>query len=567
MSFNKDDFYFIHKKFISKSIEELQFEEVLKIDCIKDHFSLDTKDNISYHFKAEYGVWDNIQIDAKTLSKYKNGQQQVNFTVYDFFKEIQHICEMSDDTLSKFLEEANQTIFSDLKLLDNNKLSMKELITKDYLFVEQTLFGHPKLIMNKGRIGWGQDEIIKYAPEFRSSFQLMWVAVSKEIVDSGFSKDYSNQDLYSAFLDLKATKDIDLDAYHIMAIHPWQWNKYIKNQFIKEIINSQIIKLGFIGDEFSPQASIRTLSSISKDNKLDIKLSLSILNTSCVRGIPGKYISDGYKISECLGQIIQEDSFLKDKVEILKEVGAIKVKSDIFDDLEKASYRYKELLGCIWRESVNQKINKFEKAIPTASLFYKNQTGSFMAKLIKESKLSSDLWLKKYFEVVVLPLYHLQIEHGLGLVSHGQNTILVLEENVPHRLIIKDFHGDLRISKKSKHLKTSAFRVLDSLNPEHLIHDLITGHFITVLRYVSRVLKDFEMISEKSFYKILGECILDYHAEHSPMDDSISLLREHFEKILVNKVRFIAGYNETSLRLKPLLGKELSNPLAKGASL
>ena len=130
--------------------------------------------------------------------------------------------------------------------------------------------------------------------------------------------------------------------------------------------------------------------------------------------------------------------------------------------------------------------------------------------------------------------------------------------------MIKDFHGDLRIANDSSHLfSQKGFDKLDQLPPEYLIHDLYTGHFITVLRYVSRVLEEEKLLKEESFYQILGQVVENYHQLQKNIPDSVNLLRENFERVLVNKVRFIAGYDETSERLRPVLGKEIINPLIK----
>lgn len=156
---------------------------------------------------------------------------------------------------------------------------------------------------------------------------------------------------------------------------------------------------------------------------------------------------------------------------------------------------------------------------------------------------------------------HLQTVHGLGLVSHGQNIIAVLKNGMPVRVLIKDFHGDLRISEQSIHRDKSEFNVLTRLKPEHLIHDLYTGHFITVLRYVSKVLREIFQITESNFYKLIAKEIHAYQQSYGILDKSVDLLRPEFEKVLVNKVRFIHGYDESHTRLTPLLGKNIKNPL------
>ena len=49
------------------------------------------------------------------------------------------------------------------------------------------------------------------------------------------------------------------------------------------------------------------------------------------------------------------------------------------------------------------------------------------------------------FKHVVVPIYHLMAKYGVGIVAHGQNVTLVLEDNFPAGCLIKDFHGDLRL--------------------------------------------------------------------------------------------------------------------------
>ena len=47
------------------------------------------------------------------------------------------------------------------------------------------------------------------------------------------------------------------------------------------------------------------------------------------------------------------------------------------------------------------------------------------------------------------------------------------------------------------------------------------------------------------------------------IDISVDLRKSEFEKILVNKVRFVSGYSETSQRLRPILGNNIKNPIAR----
>jgi len=557
-TYHKSNYDSVQEALIVKSIEELSFEEIFKVDRVGDVYSFIVNKDITYKFQAHIGIWNNIQIKKNSLKKYIKNKEVSDMTIQSFFIEVQEICGIDDHTLSQYLEEANQTIFSELRVQKNlESINLDEL---NYNYIDQLLPGHPKLIMNKGRIGFDKDDLEKFAPEFSSSFKLRWLAINKKILKYGISKDINRYDLVPSEI-IKTYKNLDFENFLICPVHPWQWSKYLNIQFLEEIIQGNIIDLGEIGDKYTPQASIRTLSNISDDNAYDIKLSLSILNTSCVRGIPAKYIENGHHISSFVSKIVKEDPFLKTKIDVLEEVAAVNVKNHYFDQLKNSSYRYHELFGCVWRQSVKSKLSGNEIAIPTAALVIENSKMVLIKDLIERSNLSAKEWIHSYFNTIVLPLYHLQVEHGLGLVAHGQNIILVLENFVPKRLIIKDFHGDLRLSNNSKYREEKYMSSLDILPSEHLIHDLITGHFITLLRYLSRICQEQDLLSEVEFYHELGSMVVSYNSKNRKVDNLNNLLKRKIEKILVNKVRFIAGYTETNNRLRPMLGTEMTNPL------
>ena len=175
-------------------------------------------------------------------------------------------------------------------------------------------------------------------------------------------------------------------------------------------------------------------------------------------------------------------------------------------------------------------------------------------------------WLRAYFKTVVIPLYHLQLKYGLGLVAHGQNIVVRLTNFVPSGLFLKDFQGDLRISQarpsSSPLLKTLQSH-LDSLPPHYLIHDLITGHFVTVLRFISEVAFLSDGFSEIHFYQILAEELKKYLQEHASLefDQDLGIFEKKYQRVLLNKVRFKIGYADSAERPLPMLGSQLSNPM------
>jgi aerobactin synthase len=569
MSDCRELYFKLNLNLIIKSIEELSFEEVLSIKPKNDgNFEL-SLENVKYTFRAKKGIWNNFHLIPGSIEKIVGDKKIDYYTAADFFIEVQQVAQIPDKTLAGYIEEANQTIYSD-QLLNRHwsKLRIEDLLNFSFIELEQILPGHPKIIMNKGRIGWGQDEIKKYAPESRSSFQLFWTAIANKELSKGVDEEL--QDWIMTLFSEQEKKLIDtkvprLDRFQLIPVHPWQWQRFIISQYFESIQEGVIIPLGIMGPKLTPQSSIRTLSFFFS-KKFDLKLSLSILNTSCIRGLPLKYTEIGYDISRYLEQVIVQDQVLSG-MELLKEVGSYGLKHKDFEKISQCSYHYKEFLGCVWRESVTSKLEKKQWAIPTSSLLFQLNNESFIAEIIKRSGLSVKNWLKSYFEVVLVPLYHLQMEHGLGLVAHGQNIILILEGYRPKKVVIKDFQGDLRVSIDSKHLAQNGGNLslkLDRLPPEYLIHDLITGHILSLMRYLSRVVSDKHLMSEQDFYCLMGETIHKYEQKQNWRKVKKSLLlRPEFEKILVNRVRFAIGYSESQERPKPSLGTSLINPMYK----
>jgi aerobactin synthase len=203
----------------------------------------------------------------------------------------------------------------------------------------------------------------------------------------------------------------------------------------------------------------------------------------------------------------------------------------------------------------------------TGALSYLDENGkSLIGFLIEKSSLSIEEWLEKYFKKIVIPLYHLQSQYGIGLVAHGQNTILKLKNGAPSGLIIKDFQGDLRLnenlpSETRKYFPEYVIEKLDSLPADYIIYDLITGHFISVLRFISQALFLSHGYKEENFYSLLGLIIGDYENEYLTKSKVPSLLTLNYYRVLLNKVRFEIGYQDSTQRPKPQLGSLILNPL------
>lgn len=569
----------VNRKLMAKSLGELSYEGILKpVQVSETEFRVDLKSGVVYLFSAWLGIWDHLRVQPQSIRRIQNQQQDQGEEAAQFFIDAQSDLEMTDVTLGNFLEEMQSTLFSDLKILAKNSLmSVDKLASLDGNEIQTYLDGHPKILLNKGRMGWGVSDLDKYSPESAEACQLHWIAILKEKSIFGLQQGFQLQDLYDASLTNSArtafestlkSRGLKPDDYYFIPVHPWQWDRIVQIQFAGPIAYQHIVSLGLEGDFYRPQISLRTLSNVSRPKNLDLKLSVSVLNTSAVRGIPSRYMTSSPEVSSIVARICTDDSILrKAGTEVLEEKAGLSFQQPFFQQVKGAPYRYQESLGVIWRESVFSKLQGDELGINTGSLFHQDLAGkSLIGAYIQRSGLSVSVWLKHYFEVVVIPLYHLQLKYGIGLVAHGQNIVLKMKNFVPSGVLIKDFQGDLRISNQMKDHPLGKWSAsLDSLPPEHLIHDLITGHLLTVLRFVSEALQESEGFIEKKFYEILAGTVQDYLAQQPDIPGSLNLLNPQLHRVLLNKVRFKIGYADSAERPLPMLGMELLNPLSPEA--
>lgn len=545
-----------NRNLIAKAIRELVFEQVLSLKELATTFRIK-----SWEFTGEVGIWGDLRVDPMSI------QNSGELSAAQFFIDIQDDLEIDDILLANFLEELHNTLYADLTILKkNSKTTLGELCKLDGEALQAFLHGHPKLILNKGRIGFNENDHRDFAPENQVATKLFWAAIRKselKLSDASFTPESFGSADQARLKLVFQEQQLALEDYFLMPFHPWQWERFICMQFAGEIANKTIIPLGEMGDLYLPQISLRTMRNASDSKKLDIKLPLTVLNTSAIRGLSSKYATLGTKLTALLEDICAKDPLLKN-TQTLAEIGGAFYEHPYFKKVKNAPYRYHEFIGAIWRESSLSKAGTNEKVLLTGSLTHQDLNGkSLLVHLIQRSKKTASEWIKAYAQEVILPLYHLQTTYGIGLVAHGQNVMVKLKDNFPVGLVIKDFQGDLRFSNEKSQSYGEEFKDVEALPPHYLIHDLLTGHFVTLLRYVSAILHDEDIMNEKDFYQIIGNEIRKYEDSNN-VSSIISLLRDEFERVLVNKVRFVIGYSDSAARPKPMLGTQLKNPLVGG---
>lgn len=566
----------LNRRMVAKTISELHYEECILPEENGNAFGLRLKSGVQYQFNAWLTLWGQLRVNHNSLLR--NGKS-VDCAA-QFFVDARQELELTDIILGNLLEECYQTLAGDMNSWRlKNGVSARQLAQMDVDAMQPYLDGHPKAVLNKGRIGWGLDALEQYAPEANQPIQLRWLAVRKSLVKMGTQypdainrmvADAMSADELSVQNSIAESLGVSGDNWITIPVHPWQWQKVIQIQYQAWISRGDLVDLGVRGHNFLPLQSIRTLANVTEPQAHNVKMPLTILNTSCYRGIPGKYIEVGAALSQWLSDVCESDPLLYDsQTVVLKEPLGVHVPHPLYEQIESAPYRYNETLGVIWRESMQSKLKTGERAMLVAALLQADNHGyTIVESLIRESGLPAKLWLERYFQAVVIPLYHLMCCYGIGLVAHGQNLTLVVESGVPKRLALKDLQGDLRIVDEDfpelESLPGNIKQVLTRLPAAYLLHDLQTGHFITVLRYFSALLQEQKLISESVFYQVLASVIKEYQLSYpqlQPRFRQFDLLTDKIKRVCINRVRFKQGYGDSDERPLPTLGSDIPNPL------
>jgi siderophore synthetase component len=453
-----------------------------------------------------------------------------------------------------------------------------------YEAVEGEMTGHPWITYNKGRLGWSYRDYRDYAPELKERVTLSWLAVREEratfstvegLTAEGLLREELG-DRYGAFRAELADRGFDPDAYTFLPVHDWQWENSIVQLYSREIADGTLVPLGDGDDEYLPGQSVRTFFNATAPEKRNVKLPMRILNTLVWRGLPGDRTTAAPLVTEYVKGIRDDDPFLREECNLLLpgEVAGVDVPQPAFDRLSDNAYQYDELLGAVWRESVSRLVDDDERPITLSALLHVEGTGGdarpVVSDLVGRSPLSLSAWLDELFEVTLPPLLHYLYRYGTVFSPHGENTILVLDEQcVPTRLGVKDFVDDVNVSDRSlpelRRLDDDLRSVLRSEPPEGLCQFVFCGLFVGVYRYLSDLLTRHHGYDERAFWTGVRRAIENYQARFPDLEERFELFdltRPTFTKLTLNRNRIVEeGYGDAPGRPHAAEHGTVRNPL------
>lgn len=569
------------QRLIEMAIAEFLYEEIIQITHLKDNRYQLTLDDQTYTFKAQNYLLGHWQVEEGSVRELSVVEDLPAWNLHTFIRAFSNQTEVKPFTKAYLIKEMNNTWLAEAHLFDESRLSSEAALTASHHEIEGMLRGHPWLIMSKGRMGFGYDDYLSAAPELSPTVKVLWLAVHRDLAEFHSTEEWQAGRLYQHELSAEELANFEQKLhesgcscrdYFLIPVHAWQWHQWLVPTYANEIVDQRIIELGVGQDDYVPMQSIRTLCNISQPERHYVKLPVSIFNTAVYRGLPSKRNLAAPAVTAWLKQIQSQDSDLKQSgVAFLGEVATLTIHQPCFDQIEGAPYQFKELFGCLWRESVDPVIGTGEQALSQAALLHRDINGqSILAVLIQASGLSPLHWLKRFAEVSVTPLLICLYKYGLAFSPHGENTMLIHANGVPQKMVLKDFIDDVNLVDED-------FPELASLpiegqillrHPAHeLSHFIFTGLFMVHYRYICNVfLQDYPEHSEVEFWQTISSVIDTFHQAHPELAERIekfAMFRSEFEKICLNRVRlFTTSYNDEAERPVPVFLDPIANPVS-----
>ncbi|QEK35924.1 IucA/IucC family protein [Acinetobacter johnsonii] len=569
------------QRLIEMAIAEFLYEEIIQVTDLKDNRYQLTLDDQTYTFKAQNYLLGHWQIEEGSVRELSVVDDLPAWNLHTFIRAFSNQTEVKPFTKAYLIKEMNNTWLAEAHLFDERRLSSEAALMASHYEIEGMLRGHPWLIMSKGRMGFGYDDYLSAAPELSPTVKVLWLAVHRDLAEFRSTEEWQAGTLYQYELDAEELDSFEQQLhergcscrdYFLIPVHAWQWHQWLVPTYANEIVDQRIIELGVGQDDYVPMQSIRTLCNIRQPERHYVKLPVSIFNTAVYRGLPSKRNLAAPAVTAWLKQIQSQDSDLKQSgVAFLGEVATLTIHQPCFDQIEGAPYQFKELFGCLWRESVDPVIGTGEQALSQAALLHRDINGqSILAVLIQASGLSPLQWLKRFAEVSVTPLLICLYKYGLAFSPHGENTMLIHANGVPQKMVLKDFIDDINLVDED-------FPELASLpiegqillrHPAHeLSHFIFTGLFMVHYRYICNVfLQDYPEHSEVEFWQTISSVIDAFHQAHPELAERIekfAMFRAEFEKICLNRVRlFTTSYNDEAERPVPVFLDPIANPVS-----
>ncbi|OIJ98893.1 IucA/IucC family protein [Streptomyces monashensis] len=275
---------------------------------------------------------------------------------------------------------------------------------KDPADAEQAVVdGHPQHPCCRTRTGMSIADVLAYAPEHHPVVRLALLRVTADRWQG--TGDWPRH-----------LRDGDTI---LLPLHPWQRDHVLAHHPDVTVMEETI--------PARPLLSLRTLAPLGVLPGCHIKTALDVQVTNYRRTISPAEVADGPQLSDLVAAVIDKAGY-GGSLRVLRELGGGAVRVD---------GRPSASLAAMIRESTECCLDPGEIAVPLTAV---HGTGATV--------VSGDpvRWLADFAGLVLPPALTL-LSMGVALEAHGQNTLVVLRDGRPVRVLYRDLDG-VRVSPR-----------------------------------------------------------------------------------------------------------------------
>lgn len=304
----------------------------------------------------------------------------------------------------------------------------------DYCTSEQSLvYGHPFHPFPKNSKGFTEHDVRMYSPELRTSFQLCYVAVRKDVYRQEWVDDPTRINLHASLHGhveqaWEAECGEHGDEYELLPVHPWQYTYVLSLSEVQQyILDKKLIPIGSCGPKAYPTSSVRTV--YIPELNCNIKLSLNIQITNMIRTNSAEQMRRTLDASR---YVRQQNCFGADQhTQIAYETGVATCdfQEGELTSLFTVAYRPIEFdPECTYVLS-----SLIEAPLPGMRSRLMTMLGGVRAE--------AERWFARYLALSLLPIVRAAGERGIHFEAHLQNTLVTLRDGMPEAFIVRDLEG------------------------------------------------------------------------------------------------------------------------------
>jgi siderophore synthetase component len=533
----------------------------------------------AYRFAARRGALDHWRVDPGSVTReHDDGPRPLD--LLDLVLDLRGSLGLSDAVLPVYLEELTSTLASRAAVLARDPAPAATLAKADFQEIEAGMTaGHPCFVANSGRLGLDATEYARYAPEVGPRVRLSWLAAHRDRATFSATPGLDPDGLARAELDEDTRRRFDarlralgLDPadYLLLPVHPWQWENRLAVTFAGDVARRHLVLLGESDDAYQPQQSIRTFFNTTRPDRSYVKTALSVVNMGFVRGLSAAYMQGTPAINDWVAGVVENDPVLAGTgVGVLRERAAVGYHPVPYEAATQKGSPYRTMLAALWRESPVPRLRDGERLATMASLLHVDRDGdALVTALVAESGLEAATWLRRYLDAYLVPLLHCFYAHALVFMPHGENVILVLDEGVPVRALLKDIGEEVAVLDPDLPLPPEVERIRaevpDDVKPLSLLTDVVD----CFLRFLAGLFDDEGLLDEDAFWAAVAACVACYQEANPQLAGAFArydLFCDRFALSCLNRLqlrdnRQMVDLDDPASALS--LAGTLANPLA-----